>query len=47
MESTKIENVSYPYKTTISEINVKTSRIMSAKQTYHKEQSLPVTTLFF
>ena len=37
--STKIENASYPYKTTISEANVKTNRMVNTKWTYHKERS--------
>ena len=40
VESTKIEDVSFSYKTTISEANVKTNRMMSTKWTYHKERSL-------
>ena len=39
VESTKIENASYPYKTTISEANVKTNRMVNTKWTYHKERS--------
>ena len=39
MESTKIENASFPYKTAMSEANVKTNRIASTKWTYHKERS--------
>ena len=39
VESTKIENVSFPHKTAISEANVKTSRMVSTKWTYHKERS--------
>ena len=39
VESTKIINASFPYKTAISEANVKTNRIASAKWTYHKERS--------
>ena len=30
-ESTKIENASFPYKTAVSEANVKTNRMMSTK----------------
>ena len=37
VESTKIENASFPYGTTISEGNIKTNRMVSAKWTYHKE----------
>ena len=39
VESIKIENESFPYKTAISEANVKTNRMVSIKWTYHKEQS--------
>ena len=39
VESTKIENASFPYKTAMSEANVKTNRIASTKWTYHKERS--------
>ena len=41
VESTKIENALFPYKTGISD-----TRMVSTKWTYHKEL-LPVTTLFF
>ena len=37
-ESTKIENVSSSYKTTVPEANVKTNRMWSTKWTYHKER---------
>ena len=39
VESTKIENVSFTYKTAISEVNVKTNKMVSIKWTYHKERS--------
>ena len=39
VESTKIENASFPYKTAISEANVKTNRMVSTKWTYQKERS--------
>ena len=39
VESTKIENALFPYKTAISEANVKTNRMVNAKWTYHKERS--------
>ena len=39
VESTKIKNASFSYKTSISEANVKTNRMMSTKWTYHEEQS--------
>ena len=39
VESTEIENASFPYKTVISEANVKTSRMLSTKWAYHKERS--------
>ena len=40
IESTEMENASFPYKTAISEANVKTNRMVSTKWTYHKERSL-------
>ena len=42
-----IENALFPYKTTISEVNVKTNKIVGAKWTYQQERVLPITTLFF
>ena len=39
--STKTENQSFPYKTAISEANVKTNRMVSTKWAYHKERSFP------
>ena len=39
VEHTKTENASIPYKTAISEANVKTNRMVSTKWTYHKEES--------
>ena len=38
-ESTKIEYVSFPYKTAILEANVKTNRMVSTEWTYHKKRS--------
>ena len=39
VESTKIENASFPYKTAISEANVKANRMVTTKWTYHKKRS--------
>ena len=39
VESTNIENASFPYKIAILEANVKINRMVSAKWTYRKEQS--------
>ena len=39
VESTKIEKASFPYKTAISEANIKTNRMESTKWTYHEERS--------
>ena len=39
VENIKIENTSFPYNTTISEVNVETNRMVSTKWTDHKEQS--------
>ena len=38
VESTKIENASFPYKTAISEASVKTNGMVSTKWTYPKER---------
>ena len=38
VESTKIENALFSYKSAISEANVKTNRMVSTKWTYHKER---------
>ena len=35
--STEIENTSFPYKTAISEANVKTNKMVTTKSTYRKE----------
>ena len=37
VESTKIESTSFPFKTALSEANVKTNRMATTKWTYHKE----------
>ena len=49
VESTKIENASFPYKTAISEANVKTNRMDLEVQNgpIPKNIVLPVTNLFF
>ena len=39
VETTKIENTSFPFKTDLSEANVKTNRKATIKWTYHKEWS--------
>ena len=39
VESIKIENASFPYKTAISEANVKTNKMVTTKWTYQKERS--------
>ena len=39
IETTKIENASFPFKTALSEANVKTNRMVTTKWTYHKEWS--------
>ena len=40
VERTKIEKSSFPYKTAISEANVKTNRVVTTKWAYHREGSL-------
>ena len=47
VESTTIESVTYPYKTALSEANVKTNRMGSTKWTYLKECSFARTYFFF
>ena len=39
VKSTKIENASFSYKTAMSEVNVKTKKMLSTKWTCHKERS--------
>ena len=39
VESTKIENATFPYKTALSEVNFKTNKTGSTKWTYHKDWS--------
>ena len=39
VESTEIQNASLPYKTAISETNVKANSMLSTKWTYQKERS--------
>ena len=46
IETTKIENT-FPFKTALSEANIRTNRMATTKWAYRKELSLPVTTLFF
>ena len=38
VERTKIKKASLPYKAGISEANVKTNRMVTAKWAYHREQ---------
>ena len=37
VETTKIKNTSFPFKTVLSEANIKTNRIVATKWTYPKE----------
>ena len=37
VENTKIEKTSFPFKTALSEANVKTNRMATTKWTYQKE----------
>ena len=39
VERIKIEKASFPYKTAISEANVKTNRMVATKWAYHRERS--------
>ena len=42
-----IENKSFPFKTTISEANVKTNKMVATEWTYHKERSFASNYFFF
>ena len=42
VESTKIESTLFPYKTALSEVNVKTNRIGSTKWSYCNDRSFPI-----
>ena len=37
VETSKIENASFPLKTVLSEVSVKTNKMVTTKWTYHKE----------
>ena len=39
VESTKIENPTFPHKTALPEANVKTNKMDSTKWTYHKQRT--------
>ena len=39
IERTMIEKASFPYKTAVSEANVKTNRMVTTKWAYHRERS--------
>ena len=39
VESTEIDNTTFPYKTALSEASVKTNRMGGTTWTHHKEQS--------
>ena len=39
VETTKNESTSSPFKTALSEANVKTNRMAATKWTYHKERT--------
>ena len=47
VETTKIENTSFPLKTALSEANVKTDRMATTKWTYHKEWSFASNCFIF
>ena len=47
VETTKIENTSFPFKTALSEANVKTNRMATTKLTYHKEWSFASNCFIF
>ena len=47
VETTKIESTSFPFKTALSEVNVKTNRMATTKWTYHKEWSFASNCFIF
>ena len=47
VETTKIENTLFPFKTALSETNVTTNRIATAKWMYHKEWSFASNCFIF
>ena len=47
VETTKIEITSFPFKTALSEANVKTSRVTTTKWNYHKAWSFASKYLIF
>ena len=47
VENYKIENTIFPYKTTLSEANVKTNRMGSTKWTYYKKRSFAIKYFIF
>ena len=47
VEATKIGYTSFPFKTALSEANVKTNRMATTKWIYHKEWSFASNYLFF
>ena len=47
VESTQIENVSFPYKTAISEVNVKANRMVSTKWTHRKKRNFASSYFIF
>ena len=47
VESTKIENELFPFKTVTSEADVKTNRTASTKWTYHKQRSFASNCFIF
>ena len=47
VERTKIKKASFPYKTAISEANVKTNRMVTTKWAYHRERSFASSYFIF
>ena len=47
VETVKIENASFPFKTALPEANVKTKRMATTKQTYYKEWSFATNYFIF
>ena len=47
VDSTKIENASFAYKTATSEVNIKTNKMATIKWAYHKERTFAINYFIF
>ena len=47
VETTNIENTSFPFQAALSEAKIKTNKMATTKLTYHKEWSFPSNCFIF